>query len=301
MKHLRPALALIATLTACSGEGAPNESRAAASAPLAMKEAYSTPGAPSDQAGGVANQRDVGKNIPGDASAARLQPATVLIRTGQATIEVRRLDEGISKVRQIATQAGGYITNSSLSAGNEQVKSATLEVKIPADKYEQAVAALSSVGNVESVNTNVDDVGEEFVDVTARVANLKKLEERLVALLANRTGKLEEVLAVERELARVRTEIETYEGRLRYIRSRAALSTLSVTIHEPAPVLSEFGGRNPILSAFREAWRNFVRFVASFIASLGIILPLGAIVALAYWVWRKYFRGRFPGRGGKAG
>ena len=85
---------------------------------------------------------------------------------------------------------------------------------------------------------SAEDVGEEFVDVAARAANGRKLEQRLIDILGTRTGKLSDVLAVERELARVREDIQRQEGRMRYLRTRASLSTLSVTVHE-----KDAGGR----------------------------------------------------------
>ena len=128
------------------------------------------------------------------------------------------------------------------------------------------------------------------MDITARVTNARRLEERLISLLANRTGKLDEVLRVERELARIREEIERYEGRLRYLTARVAMSTLTITIHEPGPILGNNPGENPIGEALRRAWRNFVALIAAFIASLGVLIPLGAI-ALGGWIgyrrWRK--------------
>ena len=134
------------------------------------------------------------------------------------------------------------------------------------------------------------DVGEEFVDVTARVKNAGRLEERLITLLSTRTGKLDEVLRVERELARVREEIERYEGRLRYLSSRVAMSTLTITVHEPAPILGNTPGENPIAAALRRAWKNFVAFVAAFIASLGVAIPL-ALLAFAGWMgYRRWKR-----------
>ena len=183
---------------------------------------------------------------------------TMVIRTGQAFIEVDKVDPAILKIRQLAVQVGGYITNSSISGGRDQIRQATFELKIPAPKYDQAVGSLSSIGKVETVNTTAQDVGEEFVDVTARVNNSRRLEERLISLLANRTGKLDEVLRVERELARVREEIERYEGRLRYLSARVALSTLTITVHEPAPILGNSPGENPIAAALRRAWKNFI-------------------------------------------
>lgn len=213
---------------------------------------------------------------------------SMLIRTGAASIEVDKLDPAIMKVRQMATQLGGYIANSSISGGRDQVRSATLELKIISARYDQAVGGLNGIGKVESVNTNVEDVGEEYVDIGARVANAKRLEERLISLLATRTGKLQDVLSVERELARVREEIERYEGRMRFLRTRAAMSTLSITVHEPFPLLGQHPGDNPIIGAFKSAWRNFVSFIAGIIAASGVLIPLASLVALVYLGYRRY-------------
>ncbi|HWE41226.1 MAG TPA: DUF4349 domain-containing protein, partial [Gemmatimonadaceae bacterium] len=145
---------------------------------------------------------------------------------------------------------------------------------------------------VETVNVTAEDVGEEFVDVTARMGNARRLEARLVELLATRTGKLEDVLQVERELARVREEIERYEGRIRYLRAQTAMSTMTVNVHEPLPVLGTHPGDNPIAQAFRDAWRIFVAVIAFLISSLGILIPLGILALLA---WRFFPRRRKAG------
>ena len=222
------------------------------------------------------------------ASATTVAPMMV-IRTGQAFIEVEKVDAAILRIRQLAAQVGGYVTNSSISGGHDQIRQATLEVKIPAPRYDEAVSSLSTIGKVETVNSQAEEVGEEYVDVTARVTNARRLEERLLTLLSNRTGKLDEVLRVERELARVREEIERYEGRLRYLSTRAATSTLTVTVHEPAPIIGNNPGENPILAAVRRAWRNFVGLVAFVIASLGVLLPL-VLLGLAGWFGYRRWR-----------
>jgi len=233
---------------------------------------------------------------PSDASATPLPTAhavsdsvvsSMLIRTGQAGIEVDSLERGIRAVRALAGRVGGYIANSSIAAGAEQMHSATLEIKIPAARFEDAISGLQPIGQLESVSVSAEDVGEEFVDVAARATNGRKLEQRLIDILGTRTGKLSDVLAVERELARVREDIERQEGRMRYLRTRASLSTLSVTVHEKAPVVAGTGSGGMLAEAFRQAWRNFIGFVASTIAALGTLLPLGAIVGAIGWlVWR---------------
>lgn len=213
---------------------------------------------------------------------------SMLIRTGDATLEVQALDPAIARVRTIAQQLGGFVANTSVVGGRDQVRSATLELKIPAARFDQAVSGLSPVGKVESVNVMAEDVGEEFVDVSARVANARRLEERLVRLLASQTGRLQDVLAVERELARVRQEIERYEGRMRYLQSRVAVSTLVVNLHEPFPIIAGARGANPIVDAFRQAWRNFVGFVAWLIAASGVLLPVLVLGLLAWAAWHRW-------------
>jgi hypothetical protein len=220
-------------------------------------------------------------------SSSEMIVSSMIIRTGQASIEVDSLERGIRAVRALAGRVGGYVANSSIAAGAEEMHTATLEIKIPAARFDDAISGLQPIGQLESVSVSAEDVGEEFVDVAARATNGRKLEQRLIDILGTRTGKLSDVLAVERELARVREDIERQEGRMRYLRTRASLSTLSVTVHEKAPVVAGTGSGGMLADAFRQAWRNFIGFVASTIAALGTLLPLGAIVgAIAWLVWR---------------
>ena len=207
---------------------------------------------------------------------------SMIIRTGNAFIEVDSLESAIAQVQQLAQTAGGYVANSSIQTGEGQQRQATLEIKIPSNRYDQAIGGLSGIGKLISSSTNALDVGEEFVDVSARVTNARRMEERLVNLLATRTGKLEDVLAVERELARVREEIERYEGRLRYLRTQVAMSTLSVTVSEPGPVVGQ-PGSNPIMQSVKQAWRNFVMVIAGGIEMFGAVLPV-LILGVIGWI-----------------
>jgi hypothetical protein len=211
---------------------------------------------------------------------------SMIIRTGQAWIEVDTLESAIVAVHAVAARVGGFIANTTIQSGEGQQHAATLEIKIPSANYDQAMNGLNGIGKLRSSNTTAEDVGEEYVDVNARMANADRLEERLVALLANRTGKLDDVLAVERELARVREEIERYEGRLRYLRSRTAISTLTVNLSEPGPVVGE-PGSNPLAKAAVQAWRNFVLLVAGLIEMSGVLVPVGLVGGLLFWRWRR--------------
>lgn len=217
-------------------------------------------------------------------------PPQMLIRTGDASVEVDSLEIGVAAVQSLVAVVGGHVGNTGYSGGRGQMREASLQLRIPAERFEEVQAGLDDIGTVEYFNVSVQDVGEEYVDMTARLENNRRVEQRLVQLLATRTGKLEDVLAVERELARVRETIETTEGRLRYLRNRVALSTLTVRLHEPAPLIGGSGGGGMLVESFRSAWRNFVRFVAGFIASAGVWIPLviiGAGVVSGVRWWRR--------------
>jgi len=212
---------------------------------------------------------------------------SMVIRTGDARVKVESVDTAIVRLHELARRVGGYVANSSVQGGEKELRQAMLELKIPANRFDDAQTGLTALGRVEYVNVNAHDVGEEFVDITARVDNAKRLEQRLVVLLATRTGRLEDVLSVERELARVRETIERYEGRLRYLRTRVDISTLTVTVHESEPIVGGLGTGNRIVEAFRNAWRNFVEFVADGIEALGVLLPLGIVAFfVGRWAWR---------------
>jgi hypothetical protein len=216
-----------------------------------------------------------------------VRPGQMLIRNGFASVRVDSLEQAMAAVRQLAASLGGSVGNVSMSSGEFEVRSATLELRVPSERFDEAMGGLAPLGRVEHSSTSVQDVGEEFVDLNARMATSRRLEQRLVELLANRTGRLEDVLAVERELARVRQEIERTEGRLRYLGARVAMSTINVTVSERAPVASQ-PGRNVIKEAFVGAWRNFVGLVAWLIESLGVIIP----VLLVAWLVVRGLRGR---------
>jgi uncharacterized protein DUF4349 len=249
-----------------------------------------SPSAPNEA---VATEGEQG--APGQSPTLRAQdvaPGSMLVRVGDASIEVDSIDAGVERVRAVARRTGATIANTSRSGGREQIRTASIELRIPSERFEEAVSGLSPIGKLESVNVSVEDVSEEYVDGTARVANARRLEQRLIELLAQRTGKLSDVLNVERELARVRESIERYEGRLRYLRTRASVSTLTVNVHEPLPIVATRPGENPMRDAFVQAWRNLVRVTATVIASLGVLIPVGVLAFAVILASRRLLAGR---------
>jgi hypothetical protein len=248
---------------------------------------------------GAVGERELAAAAPAAAESWSRQHAfdpadRLIVRTGQASIEVDSLELAMAELRRIARKAGGFVADASVQSGRNQLRQATLQLKVPSIRFDELTEGLQPIGRLEYVNVGAEDVSEEFVDLTARAANGHRLEERLVELLRTRTGKLQDVLSVERELARVREDIERMEGRMRFLKSSAQLSTLSVSLHEPVPIVASTG-HGPIAEAFRAAWRNFVGVLAGAIASLGFVVP----VLAAGWAVVVMARKRGSGAAGR--
>jgi hypothetical protein len=245
-----------------------------------------TPLARRDKAAGLI--RDLGRTVDAEEERTDYRPirsiaTSMIIRSGTASIAIDTLDVAIGRLRDLAVRTGGYIANTDIQAVEGGVRNATMEIKVPADRFDELLRGLTPLGRVEQVTVSAQDVGEEFSDITARVANGHRLEQRLTELIATRTGKLSDVLEIERELARVREEIERMQGRLRYLEAHAAVSSLTVRIHEPAPLVGEEGSLAVLAEAARQAWRNTISLAASAIAALGVVLPVALLGVLAFF------------------
>ncbi len=216
----------------------------------------------------------------------------MLVRHGEASLEVHRVEEALGRARQTASQFGGFVANTAVRNGKDEQPSATLELRVPTAQFDALLNALGSLGKVETVTANVQDVGEEYVDMGARAANARRMEARLIEMLATRTGKLSDVLTVEQELRRVREEIERYDARLRFLERHASVSSLDITLHEPLALIDR-PRPGPIVEALGLAWERTLGVIAWCIASLGLLVPLGVLIWIGVLVFRRVQFPRF--------
>ena len=148
--------------------------------------------------------------------------------------------------------------------------------RIPVEHFDVFLNAVAKLGVAESRKQTAQDVTEEFVDLEAQISNKKKLEERIVELVQNQSGEIKDVIEVERELGRVRGEIEQMEGRLRYLTNRAELTTVSIVARSrrlrAAPARrfqTVSSGRGALrcrlcrISASKRSWPPYTRFHGS--------------------------------------
>ncbi len=276
------------------------DSRQAAPPVFDAQYARSLPQAAASAEGGGAEALLAGRaadvNQP---AAAPVPPARMIIKTAELFCEVEDFEAAAGRMRALAEENGGYLVSAQTSVRDDNRKSGTLTLRVPADKFETTLAALKKlVKKVETENLSGNDVTEEFYDLTARLENKRRAEQRFQEILktANKTS---EILEVEQALASVREEIERLEGRKRYLADQVALSTITVRLYEPRPLITT--GRDSFWGKLKRGFENglvgFGDVLSGTITFVMAVSPLVPVFWLAAWAIRKWYR-RFRARKG---
>ncbi|MDX1932329.1 MAG: DUF4349 domain-containing protein [Capsulimonadales bacterium] len=213
---------------------------------------------------------------PGPATERPASLPRKIIYTALLRMTTAKFDESVRKLNEAVAAHRGYVAEQEISGTAGAPKSGTWKVRIPTDRFSAFMTALGSVGEISNTKLTSEDVSEEFYDVAARLKNKRAEEERLLQLLRTTTGKLQDILAVEKELNRVREEIERIEGRLRFLSNRADLTTVTITLEE-LPSLGPDSARPFGV----QVWRTLVASLAALSDfAKGLVLTL---VALTPW------------------
>jgi len=220
--------------------------------------------------------------------------AVVLGVTASMDVRVDDLDESLAALRSSVAKNGGEVAELSVTSGEPPEvpvpldasqggshvsgpSSAIVTIRVPAERLESLRAEVGGLGTVLSESASASDVTEQAIDLEARLRNLRAEEARLRTFLA-RTDKVSELLEVERELARVRGEIEAMDAQLTYLERQAARATLTVSLSEPGPVVQPVTGG----WGLREAITRGIQATASIISTMvTVAIPLAFIALMA--------------------
>ncbi len=149
----------------------------------------------------------------------------MIIYDAQLGLLVFKVDEVLVTARELNKKHGGWV---------QQSTSNSLTMRIPVAKFDTFVAELEALGMVSYKNVVGTDVTEEFFDLEIRMKNAQQLRERYIELLKD-AKTVEASLAIEKELARLTGDIERMKGRMRFLRDRAAFSTVTLTLEKRQP------------------------------------------------------------------
>jgi Domain of unknown function (DUF4349) len=224
-----------------------------------------------------------------------------IIYNAQVTLVVESVSTVGDQLAKLVKDAGGYISETDQSSYTRVARTAMWKVRVPVERFETFLAAVSRLGELQRHHVDSQDVTQEFFDTEAHIAVKKEEEKRLLELLAKSTGKLADILAVEKELSRVRGEIEGLQGRLKYLAAYSAMSTVTITASEVRdyvpPVAPSFVEQ--IKRTFRASFTllgEFIQGVVLFVVAVVPWLPVIAIVVLPVWLVLRLVRNRL-GRG----
>jgi hypothetical protein len=171
---------------------------------------------------------------------------------------------------------------------------------VPAANLDSVLTQLRKLGHVQEESRANDEVADQYVDLEARLKSARASEQRLLELQATRTGKLADVLDVERELARVRGEIESMEGQRIVLAHRVDFATIEVQLQEEYRATLDSRSSSTRTTIWNATVEGFDNLEAGTVAILLFVLAYGpsilfwlAVFALPAWlIWRRFFR--FP-------
>lgn len=162
----------------------------------------------------------------------------------------------------------------------------TIIIRVPAESFDLLLAdATEGVANFDNKYIAVKDVTEEFLDVEARLKTKKELEARYLELL-KKANSVTEILEVEKQAGQLRSEIESIEGRLKYLENNVSLATLTMTFYQTVPHAAEY--TNKFVDGFSNGWDNLIWFFV-LLTNIWpfILIAIGLIFGIRRWRKRK--------------
>ena len=206
-----------------------------------------------------------------------------LIKEGQVEFETYDIISTRKLIFESIEKYKGY-TSSDQEYNSFGRISNTIIIRVPAKNFDQLLSdATKGVKKFDNKNIEVKDVTEEFLDVQARLKTKKELEIRYLELL-KKTNSVTEILEVENQIGLLRSEIESIEGRLKYLESKVSLSTLTMTFYQTVPNETEFG--NKFKNGFKNGWDNLI-LVFVFLTNIWPFILIGIGLIFGIRIWRK--------------
>lgn len=153
----------------------------------------------------------------------------LVIKNGTLSLLVQDVRQSVSKMQGLATSLSGFVVDSQTTIVDEKKGTlrATVTIRVPEEKFDEALQTLKNEAvKVTSEKTSGQDVTEEYTDLQSRLKNLEATEAQLLKIM-ERAGEIKDVLSVQQELTRVREQIETTKGRIKFLEESANMSRIT--------------------------------------------------------------------------
>jgi hypothetical protein len=223
---------------------------------------------------------------------------TMIARTVALSLVVKDFDASRKSLDAILTRHNGYAAGLNVSTPQGAARSLQASLRIPAPQLAAALNELKSLGHVETESQNGEEVTQQHADLVARLKNSRETEQRLQAILVQRTGKISDVLEVEQEIARVRGEIEQMEAEQKNLEHRVDFATIDLKFADeykaqlgsPATSVStQF--HNALVNGYTNAADSLLGLLLSLVQYGPVLLLWIVLLSSPAWVlWRRWKR-----------
>ncbi len=228
---------------------------------------------------------------PSETAQTNVEVEKKIIKTAYLYIEVLNYSSSRKLIDSALRKFNAYVVSENLQNTEYQIGN-NINIKVPANQFEMLLTNLAKLAKkVDAQNIETRDVTEEYIDVQTRLNNGKKVEQTYLKLL-KKTNSIEDILKIEQKLGEIRTDIESTEGKLKYLNHQVSYSSINLNVYQTLEYkynpekLPNFFQR--LKKAVNLGWNGIVVF---FLFLIGI-WPLWILAVVGYYMWRYIVRYR---------
>lgn len=228
------------------------------------------------------------------------QDSRKIIRNAEVSLEVESFDRQFEAIRVMVEDAGGYIESSNSYVrkhGNTEDERDFIEghvvIRIPSLEFTSCLERVSNLGKVTNRSTDGSDITLKYMDTQSRLQSLQVQQQRLLEILERGT-KVEDILNIENELNRVRTELEKHATQLKGWDNLVQYSTIRIFMTEVDPKDTHVSTLQ-VGSLWDRMKRGFIRttnaimdMIEYIIVGVGYALPVVVLAGAGYLVWTRF-------------
>jgi len=291
MKKVLVVVAILVAAAACGGAAGsnPTSSGSALRAPTSSNGAADA-GQPTKSTGGQTGTSVPGTSVPTLQGPPVIRQAQLSVTVGSGTF-----DSKLAQVRNLVELHGGYIAGTDAQASpatptqDSQIRTGIINFMVPAAQFDATIDELAKVGKVQSEHITGTDVGAQYVDLRARLANAQAQRDAMLALLT-KAQNINDIIAVQNQIGQITAQIEQLKGQIKYLDDNTSFSSISVTMTESgAPVRTAPSDSWGFATALSDAAHNFVTTINYVVTGLGAIGPFLVLGILGFLIvrWRR--------------
>ena len=217
----------------------------------------------------------------------------MIIYHGNIELEVEKgkFSEKFEQIGNITRAAGGFVSNTSSRAYGDEPAIGTITIKVPSENFNSVIDQIKKLGNVKNFNTYADEVTQEYVDLNSRLKHFQAQEKVLLQMM-DKSGTIEDSIAVHRELSSVQEQIEIIKGRLRWLDEQISFSTITISVSEPHVKPQPYPIRWEFLDTLREGVRAIIKVIDGLVLFMMIISPIVFLVVIGFLIVRYVLKRR---------